>query len=322
MTPRLITAADVPFGSNISPFELLTLDQLLAQPSPEFLCDPPLLVEAGLNGWFGKTGTGKTQTAAIVACAIATGVTIAGIRPRRQGPVLILDGERSWGVRLPAVATHHDLNLDGAPIIGLGGELLDAFDQRSVEALVRLLEAKNVRPVLTVIDTAAIHQRCDENSSEINIVVQNLRHYRQATGSAVLSLMHPSEGNPDRERGANSFRAAADVMLQVALADSVVTITMAKNRFGPHGEAWRFEMVPVPDVDKGVTLQAFTEAEGSLTQRDRVALAALPQCDARFKDWKAAGIAAGLSGPQFDRSRTRLLAMNRVRKDGEVYRHA
>jgi hypothetical protein len=311
----------VPFASTAANrFEILSLDQILSRHAPEFLTDPPLLVDGGLNGAFGRPGTGKTQFATILSLAMATGSTIAGIRPRRQGPVLYLDGERSLNPRLRAAAVAHGVDLAGVPIVGLGGELLDAFDFDSVDAVVHALKARSIEPVLTVIDTAAIHQRCDENSPDVNIVVQNLLHYRRATGSAILSLMHPSEGNPGRERGANSFRAAADVMLQVVLAESTVTVTMSKNRFAPLGESWRFHMVEVPDVDKGVTLTAVTA--GELSERDRHVFEALPPDGATFTTWKSLAVTANWNENQFKRSVKALRDGGRIRKVGETYYHA
>ena len=106
------------------------------------------------------------------------------------------------------------------------------------------------RPYVMVIDTLALAMAGlgDENSSAtMGKVIDKLRRIRNL-GVTVLVLHHSGKDATKGLRGHNSLEAAADsvFLVQKKGTSNVVTLKRERNRNGPPGETFRFEIKTAP----------------------------------------------------------------------------
>ncbi len=193
---------------------------------------------------YGDTNSGKTFTALDIAEHIAHNWSWRG-RKVRGGPVCYIAAEGGLGLeeRLTAFRQHHDVDQKDVPlyIIPASIDLCSA----DTDALTLIDEIQRLgRVQLVVIDTLArALAGGDENGpQDMGAFVGNCDRIREATGAAVLAIHHSGKDHSRGGRGHSSLRAAVDTEILVENTDSLVTVTITKQRDYPSGDRFAFKL--------------------------------------------------------------------------------
>jgi DNA-binding transcriptional ArsR family regulator/KaiC/GvpD/RAD55 family RecA-like ATPase len=209
-------------------FDLLTVEDVLALPSPEWLIEG-LIVEDSLTVLWGQPGMGKTFLALDWALCIASDTRWAS-RPVSQGSVVYVYSEGNAGLRrrLEAWMSAHRAGSDMLPIRFVM-EPVPLASEEAVEALVSKIVHDGLDPSLVIFDTLA---RCaeslDENSSkDMGRLISSVDQIRRALGCSALLVHHPTK-NGDSERGSSSLRGAVDGMISVRSTGGILTVHCEK----------------------------------------------------------------------------------------------
>lgn len=207
-----------------------------------------------LNMVYGAPGCLKSMLMADLGVCVASGAPWLEVaahnlglpgqplpRPVIQAPVLWLDfdnGVNRTDNRLEAIGKARKLS-PSIPLAyySMPQPPLDASKTGSVMALIDLINIENAR--LVVIDNlATISGGKDENSSEMVVIMNNLRMVAERTGAAVVVIHHARKENGfkgkmgDSLRGFSGIRGAIDTGLLVEREphSDQVTIKSEKTR--------------------------------------------------------------------------------------------
>lgn len=191
---------------------LLTADDLLTLPDPEWLIDR-LVPASGLSVLYGRSGAGKSFLALDWALCVATGVPWLGLAVKRR-PVVYLAAEGRGGLaaRYRAWAQAHDQ--PDTSLIRFLPEAVNLLDPDVVERVRRTLASLPDRPQLLVIDTMARTMvGGDENAAkDVGRFIAAVDELR--AGDAALVVHHTGKDG-EAERGSSALRAAADLMAKL-----------------------------------------------------------------------------------------------------------
>jgi hypothetical protein len=227
---------------------LLTLEELLALPDPEWLVKG-VFQERGLAVIGGKPGTHKSRIALDLSLAIIHGADWRGISTK-GGSVVYVAAEGGDGLkdRVEAWKTYHG-DVSAQHKFWVFNERLNIIrDPRAVDLFLGDLAASGVRPALVVIDTLA---SCmiggDENHPrDMGQFVHDCDCIKQETGAAVL-VVHHTDKMGKSIRGSSVLEGAADTILMVTNSKDGVRVHCEKQREAPEpGDMW-FTVTPVCD---------------------------------------------------------------------------
>jgi predicted transcriptional regulator len=223
---------------------LLSGDLLDSLPAPESLLEGILSVGT-LAAIYGPSGIGKSFVAQGIALSVSTGSRWMG-RQVRQGPVLYVAAEGSFGLaqRRRAWMTSEQLSAtEGDHWLVRSVNLLDL---NWSTALVEL--AKELRPVLIVVDTVARSmQGGEENSSrDMGTLINAADAIRHATGATVL-LVHHTPRQGDNMRGHTSLEGAVDTAIEVQGDEHNLVLRCAKQKDAAPFEDIRLSLRVVGD---------------------------------------------------------------------------
>ena len=206
-----------------------------------------LFDRGGLAEMFGDTNSGKTFTALDIAEHIAQGWDWCG-RKVKPGPVVYIAVEGGLGLeeRLTAFRQHHGVDQADVPlyIIPAGIDLCSADS----DAKTLIDEIQRLGTVqLVVIDTLArALAGGNENApDDMGAFVLNCDRIREATGAAVLVVHHSGKDQSRGGRGHSSLKAAVDTEILVENVNSLITVTVTKQRDYPSGDTFTFKLEPV-----------------------------------------------------------------------------
>ncbi len=196
----------------------------------------------------GKTGSGKTAIAMLLAACVALGRSIGEI-PVEQGRVLYLAGENPDDVRMRwiAMSQHMDFDVDTIDVFFIPGRFkISEMRERIVDELQRI---GNVS--LIVVDTSAAYYEGDE----VNSNTQQGEHARMLRtlvglpgGPCVLVNAHPvKNASPDNllPLGAGAFLNEIDGNLTCAVDGPSVEIHWQGKMRGPDFEPLSFQIISV-----------------------------------------------------------------------------
>ncbi len=180
------------------PITALTGDAPLA--TPDLVA--PLVLEGQTTTVFADGDSGKSLLAVAIAVAMTTGRALpGGIRPRRPGPVMVLDWETDrgqWDGRLAGLCA------------GLGLDVPeDAIHYRSMTAAltddVTMLAAEATRRHVGLVIVDSLAPACGPEPDGADAVVRTLNALRLFAPAARLVLAHVSKHDADRREGARPF---------------------------------------------------------------------------------------------------------------------
>jgi hypothetical protein len=173
------------------PLRALTIDELFAQPSPDYLIEQ-LLAERALGGLVGDSESLRSFWAIDLGLSIISAQPdLFGLQVVKHGTVLYIAPEAggAFKFRVRGWAHEHDVDVTAVPFYTIKSplNLLDPPSQQEVRAVVL-----HVQPGLIVAET--LH-RClpgaEENSSKDVGAVVGFATQQAESGAAVLFLHHP-----------------------------------------------------------------------------------------------------------------------------------
>lgn len=231
-------------------FRLYSWPELQDLPSLEWQVDKVCPV-GSLVVIYGGSGEGKSFLALDLALSVAEGRPWLGRRVE-HGSVVYVAAEGGRGIRNRVAAW---IQHNGVDVLSNSFFLLEAVqarDREELESLVALMQARNIKPALIVVDTLA---RCfdgNENSSEdMGDFIRGLAWLQQVTGATVMVLHHTGK-HSDKERGSSALRGAADVMMHVSMTDDCA-ITVRNDKMKDDEEfpsiKLKLEQVAIHDSD-------------------------------------------------------------------------
>lgn len=225
-------------------FQLLTLEEFVARPAPEWLVKD-VIPDAELAVIFGEPGSGKTFQALDLAMAVARGVPWRGRRVK-QGKTVYICAEGAGGFRnrLRAYLTHHNLkaeDLGDFRVIAGAPNFMNKEQALEVARLIRTL-GRDVRMV--VVDTwAQVTPGANENSGEdMGTALAHCKGIRIATGATVLLITHSGKDASRGVRGWSGLNGAADAVLEVSRFAAGRVLRITKMKDGEDGLSWGFEL--------------------------------------------------------------------------------
>jgi hypothetical protein len=203
------------------PPRLLTVEELFAQPDPDFLIDS-LLPEFSLSELVGDSESLKSFLAIHLGLAVATGQKdFFGLQVVKPGAVIYIcaEGGGNFKHRVRAWGQEKDIDIRDIPFYTIKSpvNLRNHLFQLELTALVT-----KHHPVLIIVDT--LH-RCtpgaNENSAQdMGEVVGFSQRLQIDHHAAVMYLHHPPKNAQNgRGRGSGSIYNAADTEIQATVLD-------------------------------------------------------------------------------------------------------
>jgi hypothetical protein len=246
------------------PLRFLPLSEFANRPFPRWYIKG-VLPECDVGMIFGASGSGKSFLCWDIACGLSRGVTEWGGRPAR--PVkcgwIAAEAVGSVGVRAKAYALHHNVAVDSLdlPVIAA---VPDLGDPKQVARIIVGIKERGI--LLLFIDTlAAVSGGRDENTVEMQVVMNGARTIRNQTGATVIVVHHSGKDTTKGARGSSAIKATCDFELEVERQDEVRNVRVSKMRDGADGDAFAFKLIPVTvgydDDDEGVTSCAVEHCE-------------------------------------------------------------
>ena len=231
---NIISLEDRMPGSQVKPFEFVSMGELDRNPSPpNWLIKG--VIECGTHGMlFGDPESGKTLVLFDLLYCIALGKPWRNRRVE-QGAVFYLCGEGAGGLarRSRAWKLENNIALDADIHFytsRLPAALLDVDSARAVcESIKAMCEALNIIPLVVGIDTLARNfGGGDENSAkDVGQFIAHVDEYLiHELGCAVITSHHTGHGDKGRARGSMSLPGALDVFYQVEKDDDTKAVVM------------------------------------------------------------------------------------------------
>lgn len=289
---------------------LLDGDQICDLPEPEPLIYDTLPLD-GIAVLWGPSGSGKSLVALDWALHVATGREWWG-REVRPGKVLyvVAEGARGTKHRYEAWRDFHGVSgASGMKWMTAPANILDPTERHVLLDIVN-----EVQPTLTVLDTLARHiPGGDENSSEtMSQIVATLDDIKRATGGTALGVHHSGKNLDAGSRGHSSLKGALDAELSahVTRDHGHMNVRVYAEKFKDwedHRDLFVARMVPV-----GQSL--VPSIEGSLTENERQALAALNGSALSWTEWHQV---SGLARSTFGRAQKRLNDLGYVKQESQ-----
>ena len=192
------------------------------------------------------------------------------------------EGVGGLGKRVKAWKQHNEV--DGTGSLRVLPVAVDMMDQESVEKLLRTIDSLNAKFSCLVIDTVARSMTGEENSAtDMSAFIRGCDAIKHHTGCGLLAIHHAGK---DASRGINSMRGssalagAADTVLAVGKSETIVSLSMEKQKDADVMDKMTFEMVPVALLEDSSVVLRPIEAQGatkkqSLSPRQYHAMQAL-----------------------------------------------
>lgn len=243
---------------------------LMTMPPVEWMIDD-VLTKHGFSVMYGAPGTGKSFIAIDMALCMSHGLAWHG-RQTRQGVVLYIAGEGVGGLgkRVKAWKLHNQVEDTG--LLRVLPMAVDMMDEESIDKLLRTIDSLDEQFSCLVIDTVARSMTGEENSAtDMSAFIRGCDAVKHHTGCGLLAIHHAGK---DASRGINSMRGssalagAADTVLAVGKAESIVALSMDKQKDAEPIDKITFEMTPVALVDDTSIVMKPIEAQGATKKQN------------------------------------------------------
>lgn len=247
--PSTTTLTQQAIGTT-SMIKLLGLSKL---PTKEYVIER-FELSRGSFGLLCATGcSGKTMLVQYIACCISSGKPLFGTFPVLQGSVVHIDQEQSQVQtqrRYERLAG--GLGIDSLDITRITlANRLDSPKLRiqDVEAeLVKALTGKTI----AIIDSLKKTSEADENSADIEVVLNMFKQVAETTNCAILLIHHKGKGKDAKQsgRGHSSIYDSVDIQIDLDSNDGIYEIECAKNRDGDFFPGIKYRLVDGGDFNK------------------------------------------------------------------------
>lgn len=185
-----------------------------------------LIMEASFNVVFGPSGSGKSFLTTDLVSHIALGKDWSDFKIREQRPVIYVCAEagNSYGKRAEAVRMKLGIS-DSIPHadfpIAASKKPIDLTDKKAIAKLVKKVKKMkritNREKGVCVIDTlaTAFGGGNENNSQDMNTVINNLKEFIAETGWAVILVHHSGKDESMGPRGHSALHGAVDTEIKI-----------------------------------------------------------------------------------------------------------
>lgn len=203
-------------------------------------------LDAQITFVFGVSGAGKSFFVTDVYSCVHRGTPWNGQRVT-QGRVirLIAEGAEDARYRDVVYARKHAVELSALPRVIDNAP--DLFKKEHAIDVINQIRAAGGCDVL-IIDTLSATFSGNENSSDMNNYIRNVKQMRRALQCAVVIITHCGKDETRGMRGWSGQRAAADVELEVTRDEDMRTVTCTKMKGSADGAQFSFKL---PFVELG-----------------------------------------------------------------------
>jgi len=226
------------------PLRFQPLAEFTGRPFPRWLIKG-LLPECDVGMVYGASGSGKSFLCWDIACSLSRGVAEWGGKRAQLTKCgwIAAEAVGSVGPRAQAYAMHHKLPAESLQVPVLAA-VPDLGNPKHVERIIAGVKEHGIQ--LLFIDTlAAVRGERDENSAEMQVVMNGARDIRNSTGATVIVIHHAGKDATKGARGSSAIRATVDVEWEVERQDEVRNVTITKQRDGRDGQAFAYKLVPL-----------------------------------------------------------------------------
>jgi len=238
---RLVNPDDpMPVSSEQPGRWIIHASQLKNRPGTKWIIDGEI-PERGVTVIYGESGAGKSFVGIDYAMRIAQ---------TRRVCYIPTEGESGYTTRVEAWCAYHKQPYGECYFMGGNVSL---FERDEFEGM--LLDLKNLKPELTIIDTLAMAAAgMDENSArDMSLVLKSCRRIISDVGSAVILVHHTNAGGMI-ERGSKALRGNTDSMIRVNPADDLIIIESTKTKDMALPAPRRMALLPVMVAGIGESL--------------------------------------------------------------------
>lgn len=242
-------------------------DALVPKPKVGYLVDK-VLQQGSVSIWYGYPGSLKSLLVMDMAMAVALGVpwlpdmppnpTVLG-RKCVQSPIVWIDidnGEDVVEERMRAIGSVYGADA-GAPFYYMPYPSIKAVNERAMTDLTAFIASTGLVKPFVIIDTLLRAARVkDENSSEMDTVMYNLRKMSEVLDATMALISHSNKVNAGRAgnalRGHSSIEGGVDYVFRVKRDghSDTIEIENEKARRKPieaFSARWTYTVDPVSD---------------------------------------------------------------------------
>jgi predicted transcriptional regulator len=241
----------------------ITTKGIRTLPPKVFVCKRLKIAKGDLAIVCAAGGSGKSMFLQYLSLCASKGLPLFGSFPITQGRVLHIDQEQGQILtqrRYERLAEglgldHQTLDIDYARI----EERMDREPnkmQAMEDAFVEMISGYH----FVIIDSLKKISCADENSDQIEVILNMLKHAAERSGSAIVLIHHKGKGNGSAKqtgRGHSSIYDSVDLQLDLDAANGVYEISCAKIRDGNQFDGFKYSMADSGDF---ITEQDCSEA--------------------------------------------------------------
>lgn len=205
-----------------------------------------LIPEKGIISIFGPSQSGKTFLVFDLIASIARGVSWKD-RKTIKGTIVYVCAEGAYFFknRIKAYLIEHGLEDIDIYVIDAQPNLMKPDETRNLITSVK--QAIPTPVSFVVLDTYAACMIGDENSGlDVGKVLNNCKMIRNELNAAVGLIHHAGKDLTRGARGHSSLRAGVDTELQIVREGNIRGVTVTKQKDGPDGGVFGFELKAVP----------------------------------------------------------------------------
>lgn len=313
----------------MSDIELLSTQELLTLPAPEWLMDG-LIPQEEFTALYGAPETGKSFVALDWAMCISEGKPWLGLYPVKQAPVVYIAAEGGRGIQKRVRAWMRHFGKTDLPAMYFLLNPLYIREPGVVEDFLAELEHRDIWPGLMVLDTLS---RCfgggEENASaDMGLFVQEMT--RLARGRHMASLVvHHTNAQGSRERGHGSLRGGMQTMFTCTTdrgPDGLISVlTVSNDKQKDDARAAVIYMRPIESVTESLVFErceappakASTRREPApMRKTDMLKALGIAEDGLTFSEWR---MACGIPRRTFARRVAQLVVDGEIVKDEGKY---
>jgi hypothetical protein len=251
--PSAAEGWDEPESAGSSHGRLLTLRELENMQPPGWAIEG-WLPAGGMSVVYGEPKSGKTFIVLSMGLHIAAGLPWLGSMPVRQGAVVYIAGEGTFGLGQRTRAARAQYGISDEVPFFTRTSALNFTEKGSGQALIALV--REVVPAgepvgLVVVDTLArAMPGAEENSArDVGLVIQENDVVRHVLGCALVQIHHAGKDLSRGLRGTSAIRGAADAVILVEKGtddDGRVTLKNEDQKDASPADDLGIEMLDVP----------------------------------------------------------------------------
>jgi hypothetical protein len=221
-------------------FNLLTVDDLLAQPHPTWWIKG-VLPRAALIVVYGEAASGKSAFAYDMVVSLVNGTPWCG-RVVKQCRVVWIAAEGAGGHRNRTEALDKAHGIDRTRLL----TLLDApnlLDPEQVKELAKSINASGGVDLIAIDTVAQTTPGANENSSEdMGMLIAHCRTLHELTGATIMLIHHAGKDATRGARGWSGLRAAVDAEIEITRNGDDRVARISKMKDGDDNARFPFKL--------------------------------------------------------------------------------